>query len=311
MHRAQPNTAAVIEPQVDDARQGVLTLAQNYFTGGAFDLVAYPGGPRAVPDSVKLKLVLADSEEVAQAVCDYEDDSEPDAKRPRRFRNTIFGIAPASDEMHKAIRERRWVMAAEKVLKDYKEKTGINKQVEALMPSLTKRAQIAACRALARVVFQGRPSVSLEEKYMISEEGGLQAQQKGQNNLKRFLDDVKLVYQPSDALDVDLLLEKIISGATPSLDHAGAHPASAVHERALSSDKVRLMMDGSPVHKITLEVAKPEAAESLIKLAQHFGAQSLAHTMRTGGELRDGGSVRFMVAGVKVNSSIKPLGRAA
>lgn len=399
-----------------DAKLGVLTLAHDYFTGGVFDLVAYPDSPRAVPDSNRLKLVLADSEAAAQAVCDYEDDSDPNAKRPRRFRNAIFGIAPAPAEMHKAIRERRWVMAAERVLKDYKDKKEIKKQVEALMPKLTKRAQIAACRAFSRVVFQGRSSVTLQEKYLISDESGLQAQ-KGQNNLKRFLDDEKLVYQQSDALDVELLLEKIIPGATPSLDHPGAYPASAVHERALSSDKLRLMMDGSPVRnsiikavnegklvvrlpdgevydaqgcvkgpesdrrrdsdrrlstlnltsdvliapagaecvakwtriaeegappeppigkpippdtvcagswdeavqyaatrplrKVTLVARQPEAAKSLIGLAQPFGAQSLALTVRTLGELRDGGSIRFVVEGVKINSSIGPLDLAA
>jgi len=266
-YEANPNKLieeTVEQIPVDDAKQGVLTLAQNYFTGGAFDLVAYPGGPRAVPDSVKLKLVLADGIDVAQSVCDYEDDSEPDARRPRRFRNTIFGIAPAPDEMHKAIRERRWVMAAERVLKDYKDKKEIKKQVEALMPNLTKRAQIAACRAFSRVVFQGRSSVTLQEKYLISEEGGLQAQ-KGQNNLKRFLDDEKLVYQQSDALDVDLLLEKIMPGATPSLDHPGAYPASAVHERALSSEKVRLMMDGSPVRNSIIKAV--EAGKLVVRQA--------------------------------------------
>jgi len=65
------------------------------------------------------------------------------------------------------------------------------------------------------------------------------------------------------------------------------------------------------VHRVTLKVAQPESAKSLIGLAQPFGAQSLALTVRTTGELRDGGSVRFMVEGVKVNSSIGPLDLAA
>ncbi len=416
----EPNPNKLIEETVEqipveDAKQGVITYAQSYFTGGVFKLVAYPGSPRAVSDSTDLKLVLADDEQTAQAICDYEDDSEPDAKRPRRFRNTIFGVAPARDEMHKAIRERRWVMAAERVLKDYKEKKEIKKQVEALMPNLTKRAQIAACRAFSRVVFQGRPSVTLEERYLISEDGGLQAQ-RGQDKVKRFLDDTRLVYQPSDELDVDLLLEKIMPGATPSLDHPGAFPASAIHERALSSDKVRLMLDVSPVRNsiikavkegklvvrlpsgevydsqgcvhgqdgsrkrnagrflstmnltsdvlvaparaecvadwtrvttepheditvdpppppptgatatsweeavkyaanrpvrtVTLSAAKPEDAKSLIGLAQPFGAQSVGLTVRAIGDLRDGGSVRFLVQGAKVNCGIKPLDRA-
>ncbi|MDH7602031.1 MAG: DUF499 domain-containing protein [Armatimonadota bacterium] len=416
----EPNPNKLIEETVEhipieDAKQGVLALAQEYFTGSVFELVPYPSSPRSVPDTPRLKLVLSDSVELAQAICNYEDDSDPNAPRPRRFRNAILGIAPAPDEMERAIRDRRWCMAAEKVLKDYSDKKEIKKQVEAMMPNFTLSAKIAACRAFTRVVFNGRPPLTLEEKYLISEDGGLQAQ-KGQNNLKRFLDDNKLVYEKSDAIDTDLLIDKIIPGATPSLEHKGAYPASAVHERALASESLRLMMDGSPVQnaiingvnegklvvrqpdgdvydsagcvtgpegnrrrdankrlttlrlesdvliapvgaecvaewtrtnegeesttkttgntdntdttdlvqtsnweqaisyaakrpvlKVTLKTSKPHIAKSLVALAQPFGAKSLTLTVRTIGDLKDGGSVRFVVEGAKVNSSIEPL----
>ena len=253
----EPNVNKLIEETAErisaaDAQQAVFTWAQQYFGGSIFELVTYPHKPAEVSDSAKLKLVLADSEELAQRVCDYEDDSDPDAKRPRRFRNAIFGIAPAPEELQKAIRECRWRLAAEQVQSDYKDNREIRKQLETLKPSLDRRARIAAARAFCRVVFQGRPSVSLEEKYMISQEPAVPTQN-GQQNLKRFLDDKNLVYQADDAIDVDLLLDEIVPGATPSPKNEGAFTASSIHERALSSEKLRLMMDVSPVRRSIIE----------------------------------------------------------
>jgi len=246
----EPNVNKLIEETMEkisvaDARQAVFTAVQNYFSGQIFELKAYPSKPREVPDTIKLKLVLAESEELAQRICDYEDDSEPNAERPRRFRNAIFAVAPSPDELDRAIRDQRRYIAAQQVIKDYVSNKSIKKQVEEILPTLEKRASIGASKAFRKVVFQGRSPVSLEEKYLVDE--SMQQYRNGQQNLKNFLDDNKLVYQAGEAIDVDLLLEEVIPGATPSLDHEGAFLASSIYERALSSPRLRLMMDGSPV----------------------------------------------------------------
>lgn len=249
--RYDPNANKIIEEAlenvlVEDAKAGVRTLVLDYFKGQTFQLAGFQDSPSAVPDSDRLKLVLADSEGTAQAICDYEDDSDPNAKRPRRFRNAILAVAPTPSALDDAIKAHRWVMAAENVSKDHRDNKELTKQIRDIMPTIRKRAQISAYRAFNRVVFQGRPSVSLDEKYLVSEDSVME-RPSGQANLKQFLDDTKRIYQPNDALDVDLLLDAIVKGSTPSLDHHGAYPASAVHERALSSDKVRLMRDGTPI----------------------------------------------------------------
>jgi hypothetical protein len=258
--RFEPNINKLIEERADnvapeDAKQAVLTLAQKYFDGKTFSLRAFPSSPRAVSDSAELKLVLADNEKFAQAVCDFEDDSDPHAKRRRPFRNAIFGIAPTTDALTDAVDEMRRLMAAEEILSEQKKKTVMKEQVEELIPVLRKRVRIRTIRAFNRVVFQGRPSVTLPEKYLVSEESALETVH-GQTKLKEFLDDHKLVYQPADSLDVDLLLENIIKGATPSLDHNGAHPASAVFERALSHEKLRLLMNENPVRNAILKAVE-------------------------------------------------------
>jgi len=253
--RYEPNANRIIEERaegilVEDARQGVLTLVQNYFKGHTFTPVAWPASPRAVSDSAALKLVLCETEQLAQAVCNNEDDADPEALRPRRFRNAIFGIAPAPAALHDAVQHMRRRMAAEQVAKEQKKKTPLRQQVEELLPMLRRRANFRSVRAFNRVVFQGKPSVTLDERYLVSDEGAL-GTVSGQAQLKQFLDDNKYVYQPNEAVDVDLLLD-LIPGATPSLDHEGAYPASAVHERALASPRLRLMLNPDPVRDAVL-----------------------------------------------------------
>ncbi len=255
--RFEPNVNKLIEERSqhvspEDAKSAVLTLVQNYFRGVTFELAAYPPSPRAIPDSGRLKLVLSDSEQLAKEICEFEDNSEPQNQRPRRFRNAIFGITPTPADLDVATQEMRRLMAAREIAKEYKQKGALKEQVNELLPAFEKWARMRALRAFNRVVFQGRPSVSLEEKYLVSDDSALQAGN-GQAKLKDFLDEKKMVYQHNDALDVDLLLESIMKGATPSLDHPGAFPASAIHERALSHEKLRLMMNDNPVRNAILK----------------------------------------------------------
>ena len=254
--RYEPNANKIIEERAEsippeDARDAVQTVAHNYFKGHTFSLVPWPGSPRAVSDSADLKLILSENETLAQRVCDYEDDSNPEALRPRRFRNAIFGIAPTAAALDDAIQETRRRMAAEQVAKEHKRASPLRQQVDELLPALQKRARFRAVRAFNRVVFQGRPSVTLDERYLVSDDNAL-GSVSGQAKLKEFLDNNKYVYLPGEALDVDLLLD-LLPGATPSLDHAGAYPASAVHERALASPRLRLLLNADPVRKAILK----------------------------------------------------------
>ena len=254
--RYAPNANKIIEDRArgistEDAKGAVWTLVQTYFGGHTFALVAYPDTPRSVADSAELKLVLCKSESLAQAVCAYEDDSDPAAKRPRRFRNAIFGVAPSPRLLGDAITATRRKLAAERVAEEYRKGTPVRTQVDELLLGITRNAQVAAMRAFDRVVFQGRPSLTLDEQYLVPRDSPLSGLS-GQAKLKDFLDANRLIYQPTDALDVDLLIT-LMQGATPSLDHEGAFPASSVHERALASDKLRLMLNEEPVRRAVLK----------------------------------------------------------
>jgi len=256
--RYEPNVNKLIEERAgqilrEDAKSHVMTTAQNHYKGHTFKLIAYPGSPQSVRDSAELKLVLCDIEGMAQAICNFEDNSNPDAIRPRAFRNAILGLAPTSSLFNDAIEDVRRLMAAEDISKEQK-RGPVKEQVDNLIGTMRKNANIAALRSFNRVILHGRPSMTLTEKYLVSEEGPM-AGVSGQSRLKTFLDDNKLIYQQSDVIDVDLLLD-MINGATPSLVYQGAYPASAVYERALASNRLKLMLNENPVRESILKAVK-------------------------------------------------------
>lgn len=237
---------------VEDARAAVRSLAQTYFGGTTFKLIAYPTTPRSVSDTTELKLVLSDTQALAQNVCDFEDDSDPTAKARRDFRNAIFGIAPDAAALEEAVQQMRSKMAADEIEKEEKSKT-IKDQIKQQRIITSRRATIRTLRAFTRVVFQGKKAVTLDEKYMVSEDSLLEGPAvRGQDKVKDFLDANKFVYQPGEFPDVDLMLDFVVKGSTPSTDYEGAYPANAVHERALRSDKLRLLRDVDPVRKSLL-----------------------------------------------------------
>lgn len=256
--RYEPNVLKLIDERarrgdfLESARQAVFGQVQAYFGGHTFALVAWPSSPRAVADSAQLKLVLCEIESQAQAVCDFQNDDTPDAKQPRRFRNAIFGIAANRDGLHSAVERKRWELAALEVAKEKQREKSVREQIDQQLPGWQKQARIAALRAFNRVVFQGRPAVTLEEKFLVSDNAPMHTSG-GQAKLKDFLDENKFIYAPTDALDVDLFLDRIVTGATPALDHAGAYPASAVHERALANASLRLLLNADPVRNTILK----------------------------------------------------------
>lgn len=185
--RYEPNLNKIIEVRAnaipnEDAKQGVLTHAQNYFGGHLFRLVAWPSSPRAVSDDAELWLVLSESEALDQRECEYADDTDPQATFPRRFRNAILGIAPAPRLLEEAIATVRRLQAAGQVRVERqrkrqetgdRRKAALEEQAEEPLPLLQLRAQRQTCRAFNRVSFQGRRSVALSAKYLVPADGAL------------------------------------------------------------------------------------------------------------------------------------------
>jgi len=255
--RYEPNANKIVEERaenmpIEDAKMSVRAYIQKYFSGHNFQLVAYPSSPNSVKNSTELKLVLCENEELAQSICDYQDNSNPQAVSLRAFRNAIFAIAPTPAEFEKAALTRRKLMAAEdvkneqkKILTSREKGTPLLEQIEKMLPGLRKNSAIQSVRAFDRVIFQGRRPISIWEKYIVDDDV-LSGIKDGQAQLMKLLKDEGLIYEISDTIDENLLMQ-LLKGATPSLEHEGAYPANAIHERALSSKRLRLLRDESPI----------------------------------------------------------------
>ena len=269
--RYQPNVNAQIEERaeqvpLEDAIQECRMRVQQYFSGGAFKLWAFPAAPSAVRDTADLKLVLAESEDAAKRICEYEDDRDPASPTPRGFRNAIVAVAPKPDLLQDAAHIARRLRAAEAILKENPKNRMVREQLEGpdgILEKLRRRARIAAARSWCRVVLPGRQPQTLEEKYLVPENDPL-SPISGQQRLMPFLLNNDLIYGPSDVLDVDLLLDELLKGGTPSVEHPGAVTARSVHERALRSPKLRLLPDESPVRRSILKAV--EEGRLLVRL---------------------------------------------
>jgi len=257
--RYEPNVIKQIEERIsriprEDARSLVLTEIQSYFSGPAFKMANWPQTARQVPDAAELQLVLCDSEALATTVTRYCDDSDPAAPQPRQFQNAIVAIAPTAPALNDAVRRAQRVMAAQAVYEE--NKTGdANKltrdQVTRLLPDYRRQFKLQARRAFDRVVTAGS-AYGMEEQYQTDEQVLQHAS--GQTCLRTFLDQKGLIYQPNDALDSGLFVEKILPGATPLASQPDAKTTRAVHERILGAPNLRLVSNNS-LTRMTIERA--------------------------------------------------------
>ena len=268
--RYEPNVLKQIEERmakvpIEDARGRVISEVQGYFQGPQFKLVSWPTGPRQVPDSADLQLVLAQDEALAKRVCVNEDDSIPGAPMPRRFLNAIVAVAPNPSTFSSAVERAQRLIAASKIDDESKGEQGrlIRDQLSRIRPDLSKKFRLDSMRAFDRVVLSNGSVYRLEEPLQMKDEDLLQ-QVRGQAILKKFLDEKKLIYGPADNLDLDRLFNDVLPGSVPVVGKPGVYTARAVHERFLSMKGLRLLPDSGVVRQTILKaVAKGRLAVCL------------------------------------------------
>ena len=250
--RYEPNIIKQIEERmaqisIEDAKSRVYGEVQGYFTGPAFKVTAWPESAKQVPDSASLQLVLCENEKIAKAVCSYSDDTNPQEPMPRMFQNAIVAITASASGLNEAISRAQRLMAAEQIERQHKTgETGklIREQLKRVTPELLKHFRLQACRAFDRVVFAGGTVKSLDEQFQVSDEQIMKRAQ-GQACLRSFLEAKNLIYQPTDALDVNRFLKDVLPGTTPLPDNPDVYTAKAVHERFLSAPGLRLIPDSA------------------------------------------------------------------
>jgi len=258
--RYEPNIIKQIEERmaqisIEDAKSRVYSEVQGYFTGPAFKVTAWPESAKQVPESSSLQLVLCENEKIAKAVCSYSDDTNPQEPMPRMFQNAILAVTANISAFNEAISRAQRLMAAEQIEREHKTgETGklIREQLKRVKPELQKQFRLQACRAFDRVAFAGGAVKSLDEQFQVSDEQVMKRAQ-GQACLRDFLDAKGLIYQPSDALDVNRFLKDVLPGTTPIPDNPDVYTAKAVHERFLSAPGLRLIPDSAIVRQSILK----------------------------------------------------------
>lgn len=266
--RFEPNVVKQIEQRaatVDqtEALDRVFAEAQGYFAGPLFSLASWPEKAAHVQKLPSLQLALCSSVEIAVNVTRYEDDSDPAAPVPRRFRNAVVAVAPNPDAFQNAVERVKRLIAAEHIRKDARHGDSgalVREQLARLEPGLAREFKLQTCRAFDTVVRADGVAGRFEEKYQVADEDILSKPQ-GQKCLKAFLEDKELLYKAGQSLDPDRFLKVVLAGTTPIPDQPGVYRLSDVQERFLSAPGLRLVPDASVAKNTILKsVAQGKAA---------------------------------------------------
>lgn len=295
--RYQPNIIKQIEERkddvsIEDGRSRMLADAQQYFAGPTFRLSPWPESGRQVAESADLQLALCEDEKTAHAVCEYADDSDPQAPIPRRFQNAIVAITATPAALAAAVDRARRLLAAEQI--ERQNKTGetsklVRDQLQRIKPELQRQFRIQTFRAFDRVVLAGGVSYPLDEQYQGTDEQILQRPQ-GQVSLMSFLKAKDLVYEAGDALDTGRFVKEVLPGTTPVPGDPTVYTAKAVHERFLSAPKLRLVPDPGVVRQTLVKAVS--AGKVVVKTADGrvFDAEGCVEG-REGGRRRTQGTL--------------------
>jgi hypothetical protein len=270
--RFEPNVIKQIEQRAatvdqDEARDRVFAEAQSYFAGPLFSLASWPEKARDVQKQPSLQLALCATQEIAVTVCQYEDDTDPAAPTPRRFRNAIVAVAPNPEAFQNALDRAKRLIAAEHIKKDARHGDSgamVREQLARLEPTLAREFKIQTCRAFDTVVRADGVAGRFEEKYQVSDEDILSKPQ-GQKCLKSFLEDKEMLYKAGQALDPDRFLKLVLSGTTPIPDQPDVYRLSDVHERFLAASGLRLVPDASVVKQTVLRAV--EQGKAVVRTA--------------------------------------------
>lgn len=265
--RYEPNVVKQIEERIssvpmEDARQRVLGEVQSYFSGPTFRTSNWPTRAQQVSENANLTLVLAESEETARSICMYSDDENRDAPMPRRFINSIVGVAPTPSAFQNAIERARRLIATESIEQEYSQTPDrrlVATQLRDLKTNYQRQMRLQACRAFNIVVTHDRDG-TLDEKYQVTPEDVLGSiSGKGQGRIRAFLEEKDWIYGEADAFDLERFTSTILQGAIPVSGESQVWTARQIHERVLGAPGLRLV-PGAGIVTRTLSRAVREGA---------------------------------------------------
>ncbi|MHB0663469.1 hypothetical protein ACX4MY_07795, partial [Roseomonas mucosa] len=174
----------------------------------------------------------------------------PGAETMRTYRNAILAVAPDTNGLEKAIERIRRLMAAEAIESEQTNSEGgklAREQLKKQIPELRKATRLEAARAFNRLLLADGAVLTIDERFITPPDTPPMQLPSGQDAVKAFVEDRKLIYGDTDSLFPDRLLELVFGGAVPLADEPEARSASALHRRFLSAQGLRLVPNATVV----------------------------------------------------------------
>jgi hypothetical protein len=261
--RYEPNILKQIEERmvqvpVADALDRLKADVQKSFHGSFGKLVAWPTNAKSVPDRSELQIALCQTEDIAKSVVSYSDDTPNEAK-PREFVNAIVAVAPDAGALQKAVERVQRLMAAE-AIDDEQANTEQGKlareQLKKLLPDMRKRARIDQARAFNRIALSDGSVLTIDERFIVPDENQPLNLPAGQDAVRTFLEDRKLVSGPNDALAAEYFYDKVFKGAVPAASLPEARSTEKLQKRFLSAPGLKLVADNSIIRASILKAVE-------------------------------------------------------
>jgi hypothetical protein len=273
--RYEPNILKQIEQRMAqipraDAMDRLKTDVQKAFQGGFAKLLPWPPNAKAVPERAELQLALCESEEIAKSVVAYADDT-PEVMSVRTYRNAIMAVAPDPSGLDKSIQRIQRLMAAEAIETETTNSEGgklAREQLKKIKPELIKSARLEAARSFNRLALADGAVLPIDERFIVPPDSSPMHLPSGQEAVRSFVEDRKLIYAADDSLDPGLFVDRVFNGAVPAKDAADARTTAALQKRFLSAQGLRLVGDPSVIRASILRAV----TQGVLAVRQDDGA---------------------------------------
>jgi hypothetical protein len=264
--RYEPNILKQIEERAvavprADALDRLKAEVQKSFTGAFARPAPWPTSPKAVRDTPDMQLALVEDEALAKLVAQLADDA-PEKQQPRMHRNAIVCVTTEPGALAKAVARIQRVIAAEQIEKEHTATEAgklAREQLKKLKPDLDKTARVEAARAFNKVVLADGSVLTIDEKYLVAEDGSALKHVNGQDAVRQFLESRNLVYGPTDALDPPRFLSAVFNGSVPLTAAPDARTIEALYQRFTGAPGLRLVAEPSVVRNSILRAVEQGA----------------------------------------------------
>jgi hypothetical protein len=273
--RYEPNILKQIEERMGqvpraDALDRLKTDVQKSFQGAFAKLLPWPPNAKAVPERPELQLALCENEEVAKSIVTYSDDT-PGAQSMRAYRNAVLAVAPDSSGLEKAIQRVQRLKAAEDIEAEIPNTEAgklAREQLKKQKPELIKAARLEAARAFNHLFLADGGVLTVDERFIAPPETSPLQLPSGQDAVRAFVEDRRLMYGAADSLAADYFVERVFSGAVPVVEAPETRTTASLQRRFLGAQGLKLVSDPSVVRASILRAV----AEGRLVVRQEDGA---------------------------------------